>query len=198
MSTDLGTDVSADLGTDLSADLGTDVSTDLGTDLRMALERALGLLESGPPQQCIELCNDILAAVPGQIQALYLRGCAAYQTRDIDQSAADLEVVWDGHPGHLHAAYYLGRTLRAAGSPEAALAPLQAALVENQLETLARYELATCLNMLRRWPEATAHYQAIMALQPANAQVAANLASLLQRENRLDEADQWASKALQL
>jgi tetratricopeptide (TPR) repeat protein len=142
------------------------------------------------------VCNEILAGNPGLIQALYLRGCAAFETGDIAQSVNDLEAVHGNHPEHLHAAYNLGRSLRAAGRLEEALAPLQAALGEDELTVNARYELATCLARLRRRPEAIDHYQAILTLQPGNAQVAANLASLLERENRLDEAESWTGKAL--
>jgi len=130
------------------------------------------------------LCNEILTKSPGLIQALYLRGCAAFQTGDIARSVSDLEIVHSNHPEHLHAAYYLGRSLRAVGRLKEAAAPLQAALGEKELEVPARYELATCLAWLRRRPEAIDHYLAILRLQPGNAQVAANLASLLERENR--------------
>ena len=165
-------------------------------DLPKSLQRALHYLRSGPPEKCVCVCNEILAESPGLIQALYLRGCAAFQTGDIAQSVSDLEIVHGNHPEHLHAAYYLGRSLRAAGRLEEALAPLQAALGEDEFAVQARYELATCLARLRRRPEAIDHYQAILTLQPGNAQVAANLASLLERENRLDEAESWTGKAL--
>jgi tetratricopeptide (TPR) repeat protein len=168
----------------------------MSMDLPHELQQALHYLQSGPPEKCVQLCNEILAASPGLIQALYLRGCAAYQTGDIARSVSDLEIVHGNHPEHLHAAHYFGRSLRAAGRLEEALAPLQAALGENKLEVHARYELATCLARLRRRPEAIDHYQAILRLQPGNAQVAANLASLLERENRLDEAESWTSRAL--
>ncbi len=170
----------------------------MSMDLSQALQQALHHLQSGPPQKCAQLCNEILAESPGLIQALYLRGCAAFQTGDIADSVSDLEFVHGQQPDHLHAAYYLGRSLRAAGRLEEALAPLQAARVENELEVPARYELATCLARLRRRSEAIDHYQSIMGLQPGNAQVAANLASLLERENRLDEAESWTGKALQM
>ena len=165
-------------------------------DLPESLQRALRYLQSGPPEKCVCVCNEILAESPGLIQALYLRGCATFQTGDIAQSVSDLEIVHGNHPEYLHAAYHLGRSLRAAGKLEEALAPLQAALGEDELTVQARYELATCLARLRRRPEAIDQYQAILALQPDNAQVAANLASLLERENRLDEAENWTGKAL--
>ncbi len=167
-------------------------------DLPQSLQQALHYLEAGPPEKCVSVCNEILAASPGLIQALYLRGGAAGQTRDITRSVSDLEVVHGNHPEHLHAAYYLGRSLRAAGRLEEALAPLQAALGEDELTVRARYELATCLARLRRRTEAIDQYQAILTLQPDNAQVAANLASLLERENRLDEAESWTGKALRM
>ncbi len=160
--------------------------TSMSMDLPQALQQALHCLQSGPPEQCVQMCNEILTESPGLIQAHYLRGCAAFQTGDIARSVSDLKIVHGNHPEHL----------RAAGRLEEALAPLEAAMGENELEVHARYELATCLTRLRRRPEAIDHYQAILRLQPDNAQVAANLASLLERENRLDEAESWTGKAL--
>jgi tetratricopeptide (TPR) repeat protein len=168
----------------------------MSMDSSPELQQALRFLESGPPEKCVTVCNEILAANPGLIQAHYLRGCALFQTGDLDQSLSDLGIVHGNHPEHSHAAYYYGRSLRAAGRLEEALKPLQAALGKSQLEMHARYELATCLARLRRRPEAIDHYQCILKLQPGNAQVAANLASLLERENRLDEAKHWTDKAL--
>ena len=165
-------------------------------DLPESLQRAFRYLQSGALGKCVSVCDEILTENPGLIQALYLRGCAAFQTGDIAQSVSDLEIVYGNHPAHLHAAYYLGRSWRAAGRLEEALAPLHMALGENEFTVLARYELATCLARLRRRPEAIDHYQAILRLQPGNGEVAANLASLLERENRLDEAESWTGKAL--
>ena len=165
-------------------------------ELQESLQRALHYLQAGRPEKCVSVCDEILAESPGLIQALYLRGCAAFHTGDIDRSVSDLDIVHGNQPEHLHAAYYLGRSLRTAGRLEEALAPLHAALGEDELTVRARYELATCLARLRRRSEAIDHYQAILELQPGNAQVAANLASLLERENRLDEAESWTGEAL--
>jgi len=168
----------------------------MNMDLPSALENALNSLQSGQPEQCLRLCNAILADHPETIEAYYLRGCAAYHVGDLGASVSDLEFVHSSQPHHLHAAYYFGRSLRAAGRTEEALAPLQAASAEKALEVHARYELAHCLARLRRRAEAIGHYSAILGLEPGNAQVAANLAALLERENRLDEAEEWTGKAL--
>ena len=153
---------------------------------------------SGEPEKCVSLCDEILTIYPGLIQALYLRGCAAFRTGDITQSVNDLEIVHGNHPEHLHAAYHLGRSLLAAGKPDEALAPLRASLDEDEFAVAGRYELANCFARLRRRPDAIDQYQAILKLQPGNVQVLANLASLLERENRLDEAGSCVSDALQL
>lgn len=167
-------------------------------DLQISLQRALRYLESGSPADCVTVCNEILADSPGLLEAMYLRGCAAYETGDIARSISDLDVVHNNHPEHLHAAYYLGRSLRVAGKSDEALEPLEAALGEEQLDISARYELALCLTRLRRRAEAIDHYQVILEHEPGNSQIAANLASLLERENRLDESVHWAATASQL
>lgn len=167
-------------------------------DTPQALQQALQYLQTGAAEKCMAVCNEVLVESRGSIQALYLRGCAAFQTGDIPQSVNDLEIVHVQHPEHLHAAYYFGRSLRATDRPQDALAPLQAALGENALEIVSRYELAICLTQLRRRSEAIDHYKAILQLQADNVQVTANLASLLERENRLDEAASLVDKALNL
>jgi tetratricopeptide (TPR) repeat protein len=65
-----------------------------------------------------------------------------------------------------------------------------------ELTVQTGYKLAACLAGLRRRPEAIDLYQAILKKQSGNSQIAANLASLLERENRLDEAASWTDKAL--
>lgn len=167
-------------------------------DLAESLQLALRHLESDAPTKCLAVCDEILAGSPGLIEALYLRGCAAFKTGDIARSIDDLETVHGNYPAHLHAAFHFGRALRAAGRFEEALPPLQAALNEDELTLPARSELASCLAQLRRRPEAIDHYRELLTLQPDNAQVAANLASLLERENRLDDAESAVSEALRL
>ena len=167
-------------------------------DLPKFLQLALDELESGAPAKCLKICDEILAEEPGLTQALYLRGCAAFETGEFTQAVSDLDIVYGNHPEHLQAAFYLGRSLRATGSFEEALEPLQAALSVAEFAVVAHYELAACLSRLRRRSEAIDHYCAILTLQPDYAQVAANLASLLERENRLEEAAYWIRQALQL
>ncbi len=84
-------------------------------DLQKSLQRALHHLGSGAPAKCVCVCDEILAESPGLIQALYLRGCGAFQTGDIVRSVSDLEIVHGNHPEHLHAAYHLGRSLPGSG-----------------------------------------------------------------------------------
>jgi len=170
----------------------------MSLDLSQSLQRALQHLQAGRHRDCLKLCDQLLIRYPGTIQALYLRGCASFHTGDHGRSIDDLETVHRNQPQHLHAAYYYGRSLRVAGRLEAALEPLQSALAEPNLEIHSRYELAICLTGLRRRTEAIDHYQSIFRLQPGNAQVAANLAALLERENQLEQADIWTSKALSL
>ena len=110
----------------------------------------------------------------------------------------DLDVVFANHPEHLHAAFYLGRSLRAAGRFDEALEPLRAATASDELAVRAHYELGTCLAQLRHRAEAIRHYEKVLALQPQNAQVAANLGALLERENRLDEAGSFVARALEI
>jgi tetratricopeptide (TPR) repeat protein len=165
-------------------------------DISKALQTALQYLQSDSAEKCVELCSNVLAANPGLIEAIYLRGCAAFLTGDVSLSISDLEIVHRKHPEHLHAAYYFGRSLCAAGRLQHALIPLQAAMIETELEVVSRYELAKCLTQLRRRGEAIDHYNAILELQSDNVQVMANLASLLERENRLEEATSQVVKAL--
>ena len=167
-------------------------------DLQKSLQRAFDHLQAGVPAQCVKTCNDVLAESPGLIQALFLRGCAAYQTGDLARSVDDLQIVYNNYPQHRHAAYNLGRALRTAGRFDDALAPLESAIGEDELAVPARYELAVCLTRLRRRPEAIEHYRAILKRMPENLQVAANLASLLERENRLEEAVHWVCRSLEL
>jgi tetratricopeptide (TPR) repeat protein len=123
---------------------------------------------------------------------------SAVQMHKPDAAISDLAFVWKAQPQNLHAALYLGRSLRQVERHEEAVRALEAAVQQSELEVDARYELARCHTRLRQPEQAMAEYRRVVSLHPGHADAAANLAFLLERDNQLDAADEWASRALEL
>ncbi len=160
------------------------------------LQSAAGHLQNGDARSCQKICNELLKRNPGLLAAYNLRGLAAAQSGDPLAAIRDLERIWPAQPQNTQAALWLGRMYRLQGDYLMALAPLQAAAQEMALEADARYELARVLTRIRRSSEAMAEYQRILVLQPGHTDAAANLAFLLERANRLPEAEEMAGRAL--
>lgn len=165
------------------------------------MHQQLGLaaqhLQNGDSLGCQMICNELLSYNPGLLAAYNLRGLAAAQQGEHAAAIRDLSRVWPAQALNKQAALWLGRLYRLQGEFSLAVAPLEAAATEKMLEVDARYELARVLTRLRRSTEAREQYQLILVLQPAHGDAAANLAFLLERANRLEEAEVMADRALQ-
>jgi tetratricopeptide (TPR) repeat protein len=172
--------------------------TQSNQELTRQLNAAANRLQSGDPTACIEICDRLLKERPGLLQAHYLRGMAAVQTRQPPLAASDLREVHKRQPGNLHAALFLGRSLRQLERYEEAIPVLRAAMTQKQFETDARYELARCHTRLRDHDQAALQYRKVLELYPRHADAAANLAFLSERENKLAQARKWAARALEI
>lgn len=165
------------------------------TDFRGQLRTASACLKRSDARGCIRICDELLEIRPDLAEARHLRALAAIQSGDPQRALADLQMVWRAQPGNGHAAFWLGRLLRQAGHCQPALAPLQQAAQHPELEVDARYEMGRALTRLRRGVDAESQYRRVLERRPDHADAAANLAFLLERRNRLDEAAEWAGLA---
>ena len=168
------------------------------TDIRGQLRIASDRLQRADAGGCRRICDGLLDAHPGLAEARHLRALAEIQAGDAAAAIADLEQVYRAQPGNGHAAYWLGRLLRQRGRYEHALEPLESAARHAGLEVDARYELGRALTRLRRARDAETEYRRVLERSREHADAAANLAFLLERQNRLDEAADWAGRALAL
>jgi tetratricopeptide (TPR) repeat protein len=163
---------------------------------RRQLNAAAARLAAADASGCLLICNHMLLAQPGLLEAVHLRGISHAQLGNTDQAIADLSQLWSVQKNNAHAALLLGSQLRLAGRFDEAVAPLSAARSQPKFEIDARYELARVLTRLRRTGEAVNEYKAVLSRNPQHADAAANLSFLLERANQLDQAMEYAEQAL--
>lgn len=162
------------------------------------LGRASACLQAGDAAGCLALCNELLISQPGLPAAHHMRGIAAASLGNADLAISDFSHVWSVQPTNLKAALGLGSLLRQADRLEEALAPLEAARLDPELEVAARYELGRVFTRLRRTGEAMGEYRSVLQRNPGHADAEANLAFLLERANRLEEAETRADRVLRM
>lgn len=165
-------------------------------------QRKLAQAEQELAQQnfetCIGLCDEVLASDAINTSAHLFRGVASGQLGHLQRAITDLSYVLERQPDQVQAAFFLGQTLRRNGNYEAAIVRLRPLLEQAAFRHRALFEFAMAQNRMGRRAQAIETYLTLLAEQPKQADAAANIADLLERSNRLDEAENWAERALVL
>lgn len=166
--------------------------------LRQDLARAEQALGRGDFAACIRLCDAVLTRDAINLPAHLLRGVACGQTGQLERAMRDLGYVLERQPDNAQAALFLGQALRRAQRFEAALERLRSLAGIPEVRQRALFEAAICLDRLGRPDEAAGLYRDLLAEDPRQADAAANLAAVLEKTNQLEEAGNWAERALLL
>lgn len=91
-----------------------------GTSAEQALEAAKGFLMGGRWAEAKTAYDRVLAQQPGSVTALFGRGSALYQLRQMAAALADMEAVLAIQPKHPKALYLAGAIAQATGKTDAA------------------------------------------------------------------------------
>jgi tetratricopeptide (TPR) repeat protein len=160
------------------------------------LRQAQQALDAQQQALCVELCTQVLQRDAVNLQAHRLRGIACSQYGDLDRAITDLAYVLDRDPADAAAAFFFGRAMRGKGQHEGALGPLPIALGDRQLRPHALFEIARSFKGMGNTGKALENYRQLLQEQPKHAAAAANLAVLLEQTHQLEEALNWAERAL--
>jgi choline-sulfatase len=120
-------------------------------------------------------------AMAGLAQDLH-RTTQTVQEGHCDQALPELQAIVKKDPHNFPALSLAGFCLRQTGRTESALALFQRAQKENDLNAVPIADAAGCLLDLGRKPEAEREYRRALALDPAQAAAASNLARLLREK----------------
>lgn len=140
----------------------------------------------------------ILAADPGNIDALHLLGVVAHQGGRQEQAAELIARSLSLNAGNAAAHSNLGVVLAAQGKPEEAIAAFHRALALQPDFADAYFGLGNALRDQGRRDEAMACLQQALALKPDFVQAHCNLGILLEDQGRSEEAIAHYRKALAL
>ncbi len=120
-------------------------------------------------------------AMAGVAQDLH-RTTQTVQEGHCDKALPELQAIVKKDPHNFPALSLAGFCLRQTGRTESALALFQRAQKENDLNAVPIADAAGCLLDLGRKPEAEREYRRALALDPAQAAAASNLARLLREK----------------
>jgi tetratricopeptide (TPR) repeat protein len=164
--------------------------------LRAELAEAEQALNQQEFDTCIQICDGVLAQDAVNLPAHLFRGVASGQVGKTERAIMDLSYVLERQPEHVQAALFLGQSLRRKGLYDPALAALLPLLKKPEVRRRALFEIAICHDRLNHFQRAIGFYNTLLSEDPRNADAAANLAVLLEKTNQLDEAMNWAERAL--
>ncbi|MCC7017298.1 MAG: tetratricopeptide repeat protein [Rhodospirillales bacterium] len=153
-----------------------------------ALARARDLERAGFLDQAEAAYRAVLAALPGDVDALHLLGILAHRRGRTGEAIDLLEKASKRAPRNAVIHNNLGQLLKAAGRLDDAERRFRRAVAFRPDFADAHSNLGTTLSSLNRGEEALACFRRALAAEPGHALATYNLATLLLKNDRHDEA----------
>jgi len=157
-------------------------------DVVVAMQRAAGLHQSGRLDAAEAIYHKVLAAMPGQTDALNLLGLAHWQKGDPARAADLLRKAVAAHPGNAGAHSNLCMVLRDLGDLDGAIRHGQQATRQAPKNAEAYYNLANALFNCGLYDDAIETYNQALALHPKHVKAHNNLGNVYRFLGRYEEA----------
>ncbi|MBX7199848.1 MAG: tetratricopeptide repeat protein [Rhodospirillaceae bacterium] len=132
------------------------------------LSQAVALHQSGRFVEAEKLYGQVLAAQPGNFQALYLHGLLLHQQKRQPEALAAIDAALQLNPNAPEALGLHGLLLRAAGQLDRALMSASKLTALAPTDADAWHSRGMILADMRRFDEALASYDKVLALKPAH------------------------------
>lgn len=163
-----------------------------------ALRRAHAHWTAGQAREAEQLCLNVLAAVPGQADALHLLGLIAHAHGQLELAITHLEAACATR--QVPAAYWanLAELCRLSGRLAQAEAAGREAVARDAGFVAGWNNLGIVLQEAGKFDESRACLERVVALQPASAPACNNLANTYRRLGRFDLAESHYRRALAL
>jgi tetratricopeptide (TPR) repeat protein len=161
------------------------------------LARTHELLRRGQLAEAEAACRGILAAAPGNADALHLLGLIRKQRGDADGAEQHLAASVVAAPGRADFRHNLANLLRARGKLPAAESAYRAALAINSAFRPARLGLAGLYNELGRHAEAETEARRLVAVDAGDVDAQIALGIALRGQQRFAESEGAYRAALQ-
>ncbi len=164
--------------------------------LRALLADGLAAHRSGDLASAERRYADVLAADPGDFEALQLMGALRLQQQAYAEAAASLERAIQLRPSVARLHFNLGLARLKLDRPDEALAAFDRAIALRAGYAEAHNSRGNALALLNRHEEALASYQASLALRGAHAPTLLNVAAALFALGRFAECAGFCRRAL--
>ena len=156
--------------------------------VQQQLKQALALHNAGQLSQARSAYEAVLAAEPENVNALYLSGVLAWQSKQPGRAAELIGKAITLFPSDARFHYQLGLALHALGRLEDAVAGYDRAIALNPNFADAYCSRGLAFEILRRSDDAMASYDKAIAINPAFAGAHLNRGNALKALGRLDAA----------
>ena len=137
------------------------------------------LYKQGKSAEALAVCDGALEVDPDDVQSHFLRAVALYGVHQVEQSIREFQFVIEKNPAHEQARNNLAQVLLQNRRYDEALKECQAALDLKPEFPEAHHTMARILLAKNDIDGAIRHYQFLLKLTPDNAQVQAELQTLL-------------------
>jgi len=168
----------------------------MASDPTARLQQALADHRAGRLDQAEAVYRSVLAADPGQSDALHLLGLARLQRGNASEAAELIQRAVAAAPNRSAPYHDLGEALKAVGDRDGARHAYARAVTLAPNFALAHYSLANLLVDMGD-PAAEASYEAALANEPRFVPAYNNLGNLLQRSGRYNAAIAVYDRAIQ-
>jgi tetratricopeptide (TPR) repeat protein len=147
----------------------TQASPPAGTpDLAQILDRAAACQRNGEFAEAEDLCRQVLAGRPGDLNASHLLAIVCHQQGRTAETVDLLGAALKNHPHAADALCNHGLMLQQLGRYDEALASFDKALAARPNDVAALHSCALVCSALGRHDKAVASYDRVLALQPAD------------------------------
>jgi tetratricopeptide (TPR) repeat protein len=163
-----------------------------------ALQQAQKLCRLGQRQQAAQICQQILAADPNNLDASHLLGVIAHQLGDHDGAATLLKRVLKARPKSAQAHLHLGLALAGKGDLARAVACYQQAIHIEPRNAQVHFSLGNAYRSLGRRKEAIASYRRAIEAKSDFVEALSNLGGILQEACDFEEAVDIYERALSI
>ncbi len=160
------------------------------------LQRAIEEFQGGRVDQALRVCQEILIAEPGHVDALNLAATITYQMGDSERTISLLKAVAAVQPNNAEAHTSLGDVLRWMQRSEEAVAAYRRALEIAPGLAETHHSLGLAEERLGRFDEAGAAYRRTLEIRPDHAEAHNNYGAILQADGKPDEAAAAYRRAL--
>lgn len=170
----------------------------ISSDATALIDRGIGLLQQGRPEEAIACFEGALAVSPASVRALNHLGMAFHRQKRYEEAVACYEKALDFRPDNANAHINLGNALMELSRFEDALAYYEKAAALRPDLAGVHYNRGLVLQKLSRFDEAAACYEKTLALKPDFAEACNGLGMAHKESGRIDEAIRCYEKALAL